>query len=295
MRKRDLGTLAVGMALGATLTGGSVAAGITAQPAWSPIYVDGRQVEMTAYNILGNNYVKLRDIGKEVGFNVYYQDGVQADSKNPYTGEAPVKADLQPTAAEALRVSSVKGTELAVGERSLLVISPNGSECTAVSSSPNGSECTAVSSSPAVALEQVAGYWVIVPRAPGAVTITVTNASGETGSLALTVKEDTSASIEIDLNANMEIRQEMVRLINEERRANGLSELPVHEALMNATQDCAAHLIRDHSLYEWEVLRGYGWPYGGGFNLTCFTATGSQYAARTAVFNWVHSPDTSRP
>lgn len=68
----------------------------------------------------------------------------------------------------------------------------------------------------------------------------------------------------------------MVRLINEERRANGLSELPVHEALMNATQDCAAHQIRDHSLYEWEVLRDYGWPYGGGFNLTCFTATGSQ-------------------
>lgn len=88
----------------------------------------------------------------------------------------------------------------------------------------------------------------------------------------------------------MEIRQEMVRLINEERRANGLSELPMHEALMNAAQDCAAHQIRDHSLYEWEILRGYGWPYGGGFNLTCFTATGGQYAARTAVFNWVHSP-----
>ena len=70
----------------------------------------------------------------------------------------------------------------------------------------------------------------------------------------------------------------------------GLSELPVYEALMNAAQDCAAHQVRDHSPYEWEILRDYGWPYGGGFNLTCFTATGSQYAARTAVFNWVHSP-----
>lgn len=70
----------------------------------------------------------------------------------------------------------------------------------------------------------------------------------------------------------------------------GLSELPVYEALMNAAQDCAAHQVRDHSPYEWEILRDYGWPYGGGFNLTRFTATGGQYAARTAVFNWVHSP-----
>lgn len=48
--------------------------------------------------------------------------------------------------------------------------------------------------------------------------------------------------------------------------------------------------MRDHSLYEWEVLRDYGWPYGSGFNLICFTATGGQYAAQTAVYNWVHSP-----
>ena len=47
--------------------------------------------------------------------------------------------------------------------------------------------------------------------------------------------------------------------------------------------------MRDHSLYEWEVLRDYGWPYGGGFNLTCFTATGDKYVAQAAVYNWVHS------
>lgn len=179
---------------------------------------------MTAYNILGNNYVKIRDIGKTVGFNVYYQDGVQVDSKSPYAGEAPVKkANPQPAVAEALRVSSVKGTELAVGERSLLDISPAGAGCTAVSSDPA-----------VAALEQVAGYWVIVPRAPGAVMITATNVSGETASLTLTVKEDTSIPLESDLNASMEIRQEMVQLINEERRTNRLSELSTHKALMNA-------------------------------------------------------------
>lgn len=117
---------------------------------------------------------------------------------------------------------------------------------------------------------------MIVPKAPGVVTITVTSVSGETVFPALTVKEDTSVPAEIDLNANMKIRQEMVRMINEERQANGLSELPAHEALMDAAQDCTAHQMRDHSLYEWEVLRDYGRPHGGGFNLTCFTATGGK-------------------
>lgn len=280
MKKRDLGTLAVGMALGTMLTGGAVAAGITAQPAWSPIYVDGQQVQMTAYNILGNNYVKLRDIGQAIGFNVYWSDGVRVDSKSPYTGEAPAKVDPQPTAAGSIQVSSMKGTELAVGERSSLIISPGGTNCTAVSSNPT-----------VAALEQVAGYWVVVPKAPGSVTVTVTNTAGESGSLALTVKGAASSTKDIDLSANMEIRQEMVRLINEERRANGVAELPVNEALMNAAQDCAAHKMRRHSLYEWQALRDYGWPYGGNFNLTYFMAgKDSADTAQAAIYNWVHSP-----
>ena len=48
----------------------AVAAGITAEPTWQNIYVDGQQVSMTAYNIAGNNYVKLRDIGQQVGSNL---------------------------------------------------------------------------------------------------------------------------------------------------------------------------------------------------------------------------------
>ncbi len=55
--KRDMGMMLAGLALGAMLTGGAVAAGITAEPAWFPIYVDGQQVQMTAFNIAGNNYV----------------------------------------------------------------------------------------------------------------------------------------------------------------------------------------------------------------------------------------------
>lgn len=109
--KRNILTLLTGMAFGALLTGGAVAAGVMAEPSWQNIYVDGRQVHMTAYNIAGNNYVRLRDIGQAVGFNVYYQNGIQVDSDAPYTGEAPT------TVSASIRVGSYKGNTLKAGGR----------------------------------------------------------------------------------------------------------------------------------------------------------------------------------
>ena len=95
--RKNVSMMLTGMVIGAALTGGSiaVAAGITAEPTWQPIFVDGQQVEMQAYNIAGHNYVKLRDIGKAVGFEVYWDSVnscVQVESGKPYTGEAPAKA-----------------------------------------------------------------------------------------------------------------------------------------------------------------------------------------------------------
>ena len=90
--------LIAGILIGITLFGGSsvLAAGITAERSTNRIYVNGQEVHLTAYNINGNNYVKLRDIGKAVGFEVYW-DGdakcVQVESGKPYTGEAPAKAE----------------------------------------------------------------------------------------------------------------------------------------------------------------------------------------------------------
>ena len=88
-RGENMGLLFTGMVLGATLCGGAAAAGIIAVPTWQPIYVDGQQVEMEAYNINGSNYVKLQDAGRQVGFNVYWDNGVQVDTDAPYTGVAP--------------------------------------------------------------------------------------------------------------------------------------------------------------------------------------------------------------
>jgi len=99
-KTKNAATLLTGMVLGASLVGGA-AAGIMAEPTWQNIYVDGQQVSMTAYNIAGNNYVKLRDIGQQVGFNVYWDNGVQIDSDAPYTGIAPVQAtQVLPTVDE---------------------------------------------------------------------------------------------------------------------------------------------------------------------------------------------------
>jgi len=111
--KQNLTAMITGMVIGASLVGGA-AAGIVAEPTWQNIYVDGQQVSMTAYNITGNNYVRLRDIGQQVGFNVYWADGVQIDTDAPYTGVAPVQeAAALPTTMEIreemiLRINEVR-------------------------------------------------------------------------------------------------------------------------------------------------------------------------------------------
>ena len=78
----------------AGVTTTAYAAGIMAERSHHRIIVDGKEAQMEAYVINGNNYVKLRDIGKAVGFEVYWdsENGcVQVESGKPYTGEEPAK------------------------------------------------------------------------------------------------------------------------------------------------------------------------------------------------------------
>ena len=96
--KKQIFTMLTGLLIGAVLTGGSaaVAAGITAERSHHRVVVDGKEVQMEAYVINGNNYVKLRDMGKAVGFEVFWDSDakcVQVKSGIPYTGEAPAKAE----------------------------------------------------------------------------------------------------------------------------------------------------------------------------------------------------------
>ena len=185
--KRNITAMVTGMVIGAALVS-EATAGIVAEPTWQKIYVDGRQVSMTAYNIAGNNYVRLRDIGQQVGFNVYWEDGVQIDTGAPYTGVAPAqKISTQPT--------------------------------------------------------------------------------------------------------DMEIREEMVRRINEVRRKYGAPVLTVSQALMDAAQECSSYLYTHHNnRAECETVATSGYPHGFGSNLTVFTVTNLERISEKAVANWENSP-----
>ena len=101
----------------AGITTTAYAAGIVAERSHHRIVVDGKEAQMEAYVINGNNYVKLRDIGEQVGFNVYWNSDakcVQVESKKPYTGEAPV------TSAEAKPVEQPAQTDVAAASQDII-------------------------------------------------------------------------------------------------------------------------------------------------------------------------------
>ena len=97
-RLKNTGLVLCGLVLGFSLSAPAAQAveSLKATLSTNRILVDGQEVHLTAYNINGSNYVMLRDVGKTVGFEVYW-DGdakcVQVESGKPYTGEAPAKAE----------------------------------------------------------------------------------------------------------------------------------------------------------------------------------------------------------
>lgn len=274
--KQRMVCLLTGILMGAVLLGGNISQAaetfLKAFPSTHTFYLDGQPVEMEAYNINGNNYVMLRDIGKALGFNVYWSDGVRIDTTSPYTGAAP----------SAVSIGSYKGTVLNVGERSALIIPKGGTGYSVISSN-----------SAVLAVEQVSGYWVIEGVSPGTAQVQFTAPNGQQGALAITVAEDdTQASpVFIDLNENLEIRQDILTLVNQVRQKHGLSAVPADQALMDAAQDYATRRNTWHdSQEECELALTHGYPYGFNCNLTVFTGSSAEGAAKTAVENWVNSP-----
>ena len=193
---------------------------------------------------------------------------------------ALLAAPAQAAETPPIRVSSYKGNTLEVGERSGLVIGPSGMDYIVTSSDPD-----------TVAVEQITGFWVAVAKSEGTAEITAANRAGVSGTLTLTVgSANALASPDITHQPeNLEIRQELIRLINQIRKANGVSELPVNEALMNAAQVCSDRRYTwHHSQEECQAAVEAGYPYGFGDNLTVFT--GTENAAQHALDNWINSP-----
>ena len=91
-RVKSMLLMGVGILAGVTLTSATHAAAsyLTATRSNCAVYINGQRTELTAYMINDENYVRLRDIGAKVGFNVYWDGTVQIETDKPYTGVAPV-------------------------------------------------------------------------------------------------------------------------------------------------------------------------------------------------------------
>ncbi len=88
MRKmKDVALVIVGVLVGIAVSN-SAAASLMANPSSQQFYLDGQRVNLQAYEINGNNYVKLRDIGQAVDFGVTYDaaaNSVHISPDSPYT------------------------------------------------------------------------------------------------------------------------------------------------------------------------------------------------------------------
>lgn len=87
-RKRETLALTAGLVIGAVIalpTAQAAMETLIATPSTQQFFVDGQQVKLEAYAIGGSNYVKLRDVGKAVGFGVEYD----AVTNSVRIGDAP--------------------------------------------------------------------------------------------------------------------------------------------------------------------------------------------------------------
>lgn len=144
----------------------------------------------------------------------------------------------------------------------------------------------------------------------GTLSTVVIRVGGSTCSVAITTPSGTSTNPgdtgnqgnqgskfdynSVDFNANMDIRNEIVRLTNEVRKENGLSELPTDSAVMNAAQAIAEYYAMSgdgwnghNDTIEWTCMRDAGLAYGAMTNLTGIS--GSENVASRAITNWKNS------
>jgi len=143
----------------------------------------------------------------------------------------------------------------------------------------------------------------------GTLSTVVIRVGGSTCSVAITTPSGTSTNPggtgnqggefdynSVDFNANMDIRNEIVRLTNEVRKENGVSELPTDSAVMNAAQAAAEYYAMSgdgwnghNSQVERDCRKKAGMTYGSMTNLTGSTSSNRSTVAKESVTNWVNS------
>lgn len=118
----------------------------------------------------------------------------------------------------------------------------------------------------------------------GTLSTVVIRVGGSTCSVAITMPSGTSTNPggtgnqggkfdynSVDFNANMDIRNEIVRLTNEVRKESGVSELPTDSAMMDAAQAAA----------EWYAMRASQTKHDRGAESACVEKAGANYGVMT--------------
>lgn len=271
--------------------------GSTAKPSPQRITVDGEEVSLTSYLIRGNNYIKLRDIAKEIHFGVEYDmaskkvtidpDGVYIDDEDiPITPDEPTAptTSTKPTTPS----TPTTGTAITVWDNTMCDFNEAMIDCNwdhskyievvkkygrAITGKTNATTADvvavleAMTGAPvdAVSMDDkpVNQFWAKELRKAMGETVKDDNNSSNNNTT--TVSEATLRQWE----------QEMVELINEERAKVGAPALEVDDNLMAFAQYWAKHLTIEFRHSAWSDLQEYAQNIGmnaddidGGENIT---------------------------
>ena len=234
--------------------------GASAKVTDQKITVDGVQVNMTAYQISGNNYVKLRDIGKQVGFGVSYDaatESVRIDTDAPYTeetasvsGSAITKWDSTMTDfnRDMIRCNWDKSKYLTTAKQYAAAITGKADgtveDVIAALDAMKGAPVEAVSFDN----NPVNYFWANELRKALGQEVT---SGGE---------NDGAPAVTEEMLRNWEL--EMVDAVNEERRKVGVPELEIDQNLMGWAQHWAKHLTTEFRHSDIDEERAYAAQQG---------------------------------
>lgn len=271
--------------------------GSTAKLSPQRITVDGEEVSLTSYLIRGNNYVKLRDIAKEIHFGVEYDmtskkvtidpDGVYIDDDDvPVTPDAPTTPTTPtepttpptPSTGEAIKVWNNTMNDFSDAmidcnwnqSKYLEVAKKYGPAITGKANATTADVIAvleAMTGAPVDAVfmddKPVNQFWSKELRKAMGETVKDDNNSSNNNTT--TVSEATLRQWE----------QEMVDLINKERAKVGAPALKVDDNLMAFAQYWAKHLTIEFRHSAWSDLQEYAQNIGmnaddidGGENIT---------------------------
>lgn len=234
--------------------------GASAKVTDQKITVDGVQVNMTAYQISGNNYVKLRDIGKQVGFGVSYDaatESVRIDTDAPYTeetasvsGSAITKWNSTMTDfnRDMIRCNWDKSKYLTTAKQYAAAITGKADgtveDVIAALDAMKGAPVEAVSFDN----NPVNYFWANELRKALGQEVT---SGGE---------NDGAPAVTEEMLRNWEL--EMVDAVNEERRKVGVPELEIDQNLMGWAQHWAKHLTTEFRHSDIDEERAYAAQQG---------------------------------